>query len=74
MDELQATTMARPVFLDLSRLLLRLELFLLLHFLLEHLLESFVVLCLAEHARALLRSNVPSQVLLFLLLAKGDSV
>jgi hypothetical protein len=72
--ELEATTMARPVLLDLSSLFLCLELFLLVHFFLEHLLESLVVLCFAEHARALLRPDVPSQVLLFLLLPESDAV
>jgi hypothetical protein len=62
------------VLLDLTCLLLSLELLLLLHLLLQHLLETLVVLGLAEHPRPLLGPNVPPQVLLLLLLAESDAV
>ena len=71
---MDAATVTRPILLYLSRFLLGLELFLLLDFLLQHLLEPLVVLRFAEHAGALLRSYVPSQILIFLLLAESDPV
>jgi hypothetical protein len=73
-DELQSAAVTRSILLDLLGFLLRLELLLLLDFLLKHLLEAFVVLGFAEHARSLLGPDVPAQVLLFLLLAEGDAV
>lgn len=74
MDELDPPTMTGPVLLDLPCLFLCLELFLLLDLLLQHLLESLVILSLAEHPRPLLGTDIPPKVLFFLLLAEGYAV
>lgn len=62
--------MAEAVLLDLLGLLPRLKLLLLLDFLLQHLLEAFVILGLAEHPRPLLGPDIPFELVLLLLLAK----